>query len=212
MGYPAPGMRNYLTRLGWSHGNDEFFSDAQAREWFDLDGIGKSPARLDFKKLANISGQHIAAAQDAELIVQIEGYLEASGQLPLSDAQKENLLRAMYCLKERAKTLPELLDKASFILSSRPLDLDEKAVKALDPVYRGILAELTPQLQNASWTREDLEAIVSTVAQTHGLGLGKLAAPLRAALAGRSVCPSIFDMMLILGKDETLARLNDQVT
>ncbi|WP_339113041.1 glutamate--tRNA ligase [Thioclava sp. GXIMD2076] len=211
MGYPAAGMRNYLTRLGWSHGDDEFFSDEQAREWFDLGGIGKSPARLDFKKLANICGQHIAVMNDADIVAQIDGYLAAAEQPLLSDAQKADLERAMYCLKDRAKTFPELLEKAAFVLNQRPLELDEKSEKALDAVYRGILKELTPQLQNASWTREELEAIVQTVAEAHGLGLGKLAAPLRSALAGRSVSPSVFDMMLILGRDETVARLSDQV-
>ncbi|MEZ5884286.1 MAG: glutamate--tRNA ligase [Paracoccaceae bacterium] len=210
MGFPAAGIRNYLCRLGWSHGDDEFFTDAQAREWFDLSGIGRAPARLDFKKLENICGQHIAAMSDAELLPEIEAYLEASGQPPLNEKQRDGLARALYCVKERAKTFPELLEKAHFVLTSRPISMDEKAAKALDPVSRGILKELTPQMQNASWTRETLEATVQQVAQAHGTGLGKLAAPLRAALAGRAVTPSVFDMMLVLGPDETLARLNDQ--
>ncbi|MFP1645023.1 glutamate--tRNA ligase [Pontitalea aquivivens] len=210
MGYPAAGMRNYLCRLGWSHGDDEFFTDAQARDWFDLSGIGRAPARLDFKKLENICGQHIAAMDDAALVAEIEGYLAAAGQPALRAAQRDGLGRAMYCLKDRAKTFPELLEKAHFVLADRPLDLDERAARALDPVSRGILAELTPQLQDASWSREELEAVVQRVAEAHGTGLGKLAAPLRAAVAGRSVTPSVFDMMLVLGRAETLARLNDQ--
>ncbi|MDD8023453.1 MAG: glutamate--tRNA ligase [Paracoccaceae bacterium] len=210
MGYPAAGMRNYLTRLGWSHGDDEFFTDAQAREWFNLEGIGRAPARLDFKKLENLCGQHIAVAEDAALVREIEGYLAAAAKPALSDAQRDGLERAMYCLKERAKTFPELLEKAEFVMTSRPVAPDEKALKALDPVSRGILKTLTPQLQNASWTRDDLEATLNEVAQAHGLGFGKLAGPLRAALAGRSVTPSVFDMMLVLGREETLARLDDQ--
>jgi len=209
MGYPAAGMRNYLARLGWAHGDAEFFSDAQAKEWFDLEGIGRSPARLDFKKLENLCGQHIAAMPDTQLLPEIEAYLAASGHLPLTPHQRALMAKGLYCLKERAKTFPELLEKAHFIMGSRPFAPDEAAAKALDSVSRGILGELTPQLQNASWTREELEAKVAAVAAAHGLGLGKIAGPLRAALAGRSVTPSVFDMMLVIGQDETLARLND---
>ena len=115
----------------------------------------------------------------------------------------------MYCLKDRARTFPELLDKAHFVLASRPIDIDEKSQRALNDVSRGILNELTPQLQNASWNRDTLEAVVAGVAEAHGLKLGKIAQPLRAALAGRTVSPSVFDMMLILGREETLARLKD---
>src|SRR6056297_2879411 len=152
MGYPAAGMRNYLARLGWSHGDDEFFTDDQARAWFDLDGIGKSPARLDFKKLENLCGRHIAAADDAALRHEFEDYLAATGQPALSEDKATLLESGMYCLKERAKSFPELLDKAEFILSNRPIQPDEKAARNLDNVSRSILRELTPQLQNASWT------------------------------------------------------------
>lgn len=209
MGYPASGMRNYLARLGWSHGDDEFFSDTQAMEWFDLDGIGKSPSRFDFKKLDNICGQHIAATEDAALLQEIEHFLGATGQDQLSEEQKTRLSAGMYCLKERAKTYPELLEKAHFALTSRPVTPDEKATKNLDSVSRGILSELTPQLQNASWSRDTLEGIIQATAEAHDTKLGKLAGPLRAALAGRSVTPSVFDMMLVLGREETVARLQD---
>ncbi|MBE1282249.1 MAG: glutamate--tRNA ligase [Rhodobacteraceae bacterium] len=209
MGYPAAGMRNYLARLGWSHGDDEFFTDAQAREWFDLDGIGKSPARFDLKKLENLCGQHIAITDDAALQREIEGYLSAAELPALEDNQSRDLERALYCVKERAKTLPELLDKAHFVLTSRPIQPDEKAAKALNSVSDGILSELTPHLQNASWTREELEAALNAFAEAKETKFGKLAGPLRAALAGRAVTPSVFDMMLILGREETLARLAD---
>ena len=209
LGYPAAGMRNYLARLGWSHGDDEFFSDAQAREWFDLGGIGKSPARFDFKKLENICGQHIAIADDAALLQEMQNYLAATGAETLTETQNNGMLKAMYCLKERAKTFPELIDKAHFVLTSRPLDIEEKAANHLNDVSRGILNELTPQLQNASWTRDILEGIVASTAEAHDMKLGKLAGPLRAALAGRAVSPSMFDMMLVLGRDETIARLQD---
>ena len=212
MGYPAAGMRNYLARLGWSHGDDEFFTDAQAIAWFDTDGIGKSPSRFDFKKLENLCGQHIAVADDAALQQEIAAYLAVSGQTALTDAQMDGLGRAMYCLKERARTFGELLGKAHFVLGSRPFVPDEKAAKQLDDVSRGILSELTPQLQNVSWSRDALEEAVAAHAETHGTKLGKLAGPLRAALAGRSVTPSVFDMMLVIGREETLGRLADAST
>ncbi|MGK8236208.1 glutamate--tRNA ligase [Roseovarius sp. MS2] len=209
MGYPAAGIRNYLARLGWSHGDAEFFDDAQAQAWFDLKGIGKSPARLDFKKLENLCGQHIAAADDAALLHELQGFLAATGQPALDDTKLTLFSRGMYCLKERAKTFPELLDKAAFILATRPIQPEEKAAEQLDTVSRGILKELTPQLQTATWTREDIEGLATQFAEDHGMKFGKLAGPLRAALAGRSATPSVFDMMLVLGRDETIARLTD---
>ena len=209
MGYPAAGMRNYLTRLGWSHGDDEFFSTDQAQQWFDLPGIGRSPAQFDFKKLESLCGQHIAVSDDAALLHELQAYLAASGQPALTEAQAKGLLRAMYCLKDRAKTLPDLLDKAHFILTSRPIVPDGLAAVALDPVSRSLLRDLTPQLQSASWQKDRLEAAVASQAAAHGLGLGKIAQPLRAALAGRTVSPSVFDMMLVLGQAETIARLVD---
>ena len=128
---------------------------------------------------------------------------------PLRPAQEARLEAAMYCLKDRARTFPELLEKAHFVLAERPIEPDEKARKALASVSNGILSELTPQLQNASWTRDDLEACLATFAEAHGSKFGKLAGPLRAALAGRAVTPSVFDMMLVLGREETVARIKD---
>ncbi|WP_170515126.1 glutamate--tRNA ligase [Ruegeria atlantica] len=209
MGYPAAGMRNYLARLGWSHGDDEFFTDDQAKEWFDLDGIGKSPARFDLKKLENLCGQHIATSDDAALRHEIEAYLDAAGLPALTQTQSSVLERAMYCLKDRARTFPELLEKAHFALISRPIEPDEKAAKALQTVSDGILSELTPHVQNASWLRNELEETLNAFAEAKGIKFGKLAGPLRAALAGRAVTPSVFDMMLVLGREETLARLSD---
>src|SRR6056297_1216393 len=209
MGYPAAGMRNYLARLGWSHGDDEFFTDGQAQEWFDLSGIGKSPARFDVKKLENLCGQHIATSDDAALLHELQDYLSATGQPSLTDAIVSRMQAGMYCLKERAKTFPELLDKAEFILAERPISPEPKAAAQLDDVSRRILKELTPHLQTATWTRDDLETLAKHVAESHNTTFGKLAGPLRAALAGRSATPSVFDMMLVLGRDETIARLSD---
>ncbi len=209
MGYPAAGMRNYLARLGWSHGDDEFFTDAQARDWFDLGGIGKSPARFDTKKLENLCGQQIAIAEDAALRHELIGYLAAAGEPALSDAKSMKLEQAMFCLKDRAKTFPELIEKAEFVLAERPIQPDAKAAKALANVSDGILGELTPHLQSVSWSRDDLEEALNAFAAAHETKFGKLAGPLRAALAGRAVTPSVFDMMMVLGRDETLARISD---
>lgn len=209
MGYPSAGMRNYLARLGWSHGDDEFFNDAQAREWFNLDGIGKSPARFDVKKLENLSGQHMALADDAALQREITDYVCAANRPALTISQSDGLLAALPYVKERSKTFPELLEKAQFILTSRPIKPDEKAAKSLDLVSRGILKELTPHLQSVTWDRDSLEVVLNDFAAAQDTKFGKLAGPLRAALAGRAVTPSVFDMMLVLGRDETLARLED---
>lgn len=209
MGYSAAGMRNYLARLGWSHGDDEFFTDAQAQEWFDLPAIGKSPARFDFKRLERLSGQHIAASEDADVMAAVKGYLAATSAPALTDAQEQMLSAAMYCVKDRAKTYGELLEKAAFALAQRPIAPDEKAAKVLDDAGKAILADLHTRLADTTWDREALEAAVAITAETFDTKLGKLAAPVRSALAGRAVSPSIFDMMLVLGKDETLARLKE---
>lgn len=209
MGYPAAGMRNYLARLGWSHGDDEFFSDAQAKEWFDLSGIGKSPARFDTKKLEHLCGQHIASADNAALQQELHEFLSARADEPISDPKILLLSAAMDYLKERAKTFPEILEKAEFVLTDRPIAPDEKASKALDSVSRSILNALTPHLRNASWNRNALEAVTADFAEANGTKFGKMAGPLRAALSGRAVTPSVFDMLLVLGKDEAIARISD---
>ena len=209
MGYPPAALRNYLARLGWSHGDAEVFTDTEALAWFDLPGINRAPARLDFKKLDHISGRHIAMAPDAAVLQDIDSYLAATGAPALTEAQRDGLSRALPSLRDRAKNITEVLEKAHFVLTDRPIEPDEKSKAALEDVSRGILAELTPRLQNANWRREDLEAAAKAVADTHGVGLGKVAQPLRAALAGRTVTPSVFDMMLVIGREETLARIAD---
>lgn len=209
LGYSAAAMRNYLARLGWSHGDNEFFTDQEALDWFDLSGIGKSPARFDHKKLLNISGQHIAATDDAALLQEIENFLRLQDDENLLERASERLTPALYCLKERAKTFPELIEKASFILRDRPIKIEPKMEKHINSTSQNMLATLTPQLQNVSWSRCELEALTQKVAEAHEANFGKLAGPLRAALAGQSVTPSVFDMMLVLGRSETLERLND---
>ena len=207
MGYPAGGMRNYLTRLGWAQGDAEIFTTEQALAMFDLTGIGRAPARLDFKKLENTCGHHMAMMDDADLMTELDAYLIAAGQSPLTAPQRDTLSRALYCVKDRAKTFPDLLDKGHFALTARPITPDEPSAKALDSVSRGILKTLTLHLQNVNWTKADLDGILNAAAAANDIGFGKLAAPLRAVLAGRSATPSVFDMMLVLGKEETLARL-----
>ena len=210
LGYPPAAMRNYLARLGWSHGDDELFDDAQAREWFGLEGIGRAPARLDFKKLEHVSGHHIGRMPDDQVLAALQDYLSETGAPALTDTQRSRILAAMGALKEKAKTLPGLLDQARFAMIERPITVEEKAARNLDTVSRGMLKSLTAAVQNASWTRDDLEEAAQQVATENGVGLGKIAAPLRAALAGTSATPSVFDMMTALGRDETLARLQDQ--
>ena len=208
-GFPASAMRNYLARLGWGHGDDEFFTTAEALEWFDLSGIKKSPARLDGKKLLNLSGQHISASEVEDLLKALDDFCAAAGHEALSEQKREALRRTLPIVKNGTRKLPDLIEKSHFLLASRPITPDEKSAKALDPVSIGILSELTPHLQNASWDRDTLERLLGDAAEARGLKFGQLAAPLRAALAGRSATPSVYDMMLVLGQDETLARLKD---
>ncbi len=207
MGYPAPAMRNYLARLGWSHGDDEVFTTEEAIGWFGIDGIGRSPARLDFKKLDHVSSRHIASMSDDALLDAVAAWRAAAGLAPLGEGERDALSRALPLAKDRAKKLPDLIEKAHFALAERPIDVEPKAAKALGPEGREILSDLTPHLHNATWTRDELEAVAARIAEERGLGLGKIAAPLRAALAGRAATPSVFDMMTVLGRGESLARI-----
>lgn len=207
MGYLPEAMRNYLARLGWSHGNDEFFTTEQAVGWFDLTHLGKAPARFDFAKLESLSGQHIRAADDTALLADLEAFLALRHERSLTPVERDRMLRAMPGLKERARTLPQIIDMASFILLAPPFALDEAAARALAGVAPGTLDKLTSRLQNARWDASDLETTVRDFATTEGLGLGKIAQPLRVALSGRTVSLGIFEMMEILGREESLHRL-----
>ncbi len=209
MGYPAEAMRNYLARLGWSHGNDEFFTTEQAIAWFDLSHLGKAPARFDFAKLESLSGQHIRAADDSSLLAELEEFLAVQNRPPLTGQEREQMLRAMPGLKERARTLPQILDMASFILGRRPFVPDPAGTKVLAGTDGGMIEKLTSRLQNVNWSANDLEAAVRDFSTEAGVGLGKIAQPLRVALSGRTVSVGIFDMMEVLGREETLARLGD---
>ena len=208
MGYLPEAMRNYLLRLGWSHGDDEFISTAQAIEWFNLENIGKSPARFDFKKLDNLNGQYIRSMDDATLADEVADFLAREEPPRHLDARaKERLKAAMPGLKERAKTLIELSQGAEFLYTDGPRQVDEAAAKMLTPEARGILAGLVGELSTREWKAADLEAATRDFAAAQGLKLGQAAQPLRAAITGRTVSPPIFEMLQILGRDESLARL-----
>ncbi|MEM6663982.1 MAG: glutamate--tRNA ligase [Pseudomonadota bacterium] len=210
MGYLPQAMRNYLARLGWSHGDDEFFTDEQAIAWFGLEAIGKSAARFDFKKLENLNGQHMRAADDTALVDAVDGLVAAQHDSSLSDAQRAALVGAMPGLKERAKTLNELIDLSYYIRTDRPLNFDAKAEKLINSDTVPMLLRLTERLRNASdWAAGSVEETVRTFAEAEGLKLGKVAQPLRASLTGRAVSPGVFDVMQTLGRDETIARLED---
>jgi glutamyl-tRNA synthetase len=208
MGYLPEAMRNYLLRLGWSHGDDEFISTAQAIEWFNLENIGKSPARFDFKNLDNLNGQYIRSMDDATLADEVADFLAREEPPRHLDARaKERLKAAMPGLKERAKTLIELSQGAEFLYTDGPRQVDEAAAKMLTPEARGILAGLVGELSTREWKAADLEAATRDFAAAQGLKLGQAAQPLRAALTGRTVSPPIFEMLQILGREESLARL-----
>ena len=206
-GYSASGLRNYLARLGWSHGDDEYFTDQQALEWFNLINIGKSPARFNLKKLQFLSSKHIKNSDDAVLLHDTLKFLTKIRKQDLSEDKIQILNKSLYCLKDKVKTYSELVDKAAFILKSRPIGIDSDAGLFIDEEGREMLDALTPQLQNATWTRENLEQVCNSVAESFGVKFGKLASPIRSALSGQTKTPSVFDMMLILGRDETIARL-----
>ena len=208
-GYPARGLRNYLARLGWSHGDEEYFTDQQALEWFNLIDIGKSAARFDLKKLQFLSGQHLKNSDDAALLHETLQFLTKVKKQSLSEDKIQLLNKGLYCLKDRVKTLSELIEKASFILHSRPIEMSSDARLSLDETGLAMLEALTPHLQNVTWAREELEQICNNVAESFGVKFGKLASPIRSALSGQTKTPSVFDMMLVLGRNETIARLTN---
>ncbi|MEI9993335.1 MAG: glutamate--tRNA ligase [Rhizomicrobium sp.] len=208
MGYLPETMRNYLLRLGWSHGDDETISTEQAIQWFALENIGKSPARMDFKKLDNLNGHYIRQTADKVLTAEIVALLER--QVPprvLSETARERLTAAMPGLKERAKTLVELAAAADFLYTDGPRDLDEAAAKVLTADARGVVGRILPALEATDWSGPALEAAARSFAEGAGLKLGQVAQPLRAAFTGKTTSPPLFETMALLGRDETLTRL-----
>jgi glutamyl-tRNA synthetase len=216
MGYLPDAMRNYLARLGWSHGDDEIFSTEQAIEWFDLSAIGRSPSRFDFAKIENLNGIYIRNTADAELVRQIEAIapeIEAAKEFSGSITKTgwASLKKAMPGLKERAKTLVELLVSARYLFVKRPLDIDEKAAKLLEGDAAKHLAALHARFSALEeWEPAALETATRAYAEEAGAKLGGVAQPLRAALTGRTTSPPIFDVLHVLGRKESLARIADR--
>jgi glutamyl-tRNA synthetase len=205
MGYLPEALRNYLLRLGWAHGDEEIISTEQAIQWFDLDAVGRSPARFDFDKLNNLNAHYIRATDDARLVELIAPRLESVLARSLSDSEKERLRRGMPGLKQRAKTLVELADSARFYVERKPPDA--KAEKVLTPEARARLGRMRISLEaTADWSSAALESTVRSFADQEGVKLGDVAQPLRVALAGSTVSPPIFEVMVVLGRDETLER------
>jgi glutamyl-tRNA synthetase len=217
MGYLPAALRNYLVRLGWSHGDKEIFSTQDMIEAFDLAHVGRSPARFDFAKLEHLNGYYIRNTADVDLV---DALAEAAPVLPhgagvagaFDPAMRDKLLAAMPGLKERAKTLIELLDGALFLFAKRPLAMDEKAAAILAAGGRAHIAALVPRFVDLpEWTAEATEAAVRHYVEETGYKLGQVAQPLRAALTGKSTSPGIFDVLEVLGREESLGRLQDQV-
>ncbi|MBO6902606.1 MAG: glutamate--tRNA ligase [Rhizobiaceae bacterium] len=216
MGYLPHALNNYLARLGWSHGDDEVMSIDDMIGWFEIEDINKGAARFDFKKLEALNGIHMRQMDDRSLLdalIDTLPFLEG-GELLLAgmtDQRKAQLLQAMPGLKERAKTLVELADSTGFLFAERPLQLDEKAGGILDDAARVLLGDLLPKLNEApDWDAPTLERIVRAHAEQADVKLGKLAQPLRAALTGRATSPGVFDVLVVLGRNESLARIGDQ--
>jgi glutamyl-tRNA synthetase len=216
MGYLPAALRNYLVRLGWSHGDQEIFSTEEMIAAFDLPGIGRSAARFDFAKLENLNGHYIRNAADQSLVTMLESVLDyvpngAEVKAKLNDTTRAQLLKAMPSLKERAKTLIELIDGAYFIFADRPLQIEPKAQALLSPETRVLIGRLRATLETvAPWSGETTEAAMRTFAETANLKLGAVAQPLRVALTGRTTSPGIFDVLAVLGREECLDRLADQ--
>jgi glutamyl-tRNA synthetase len=208
MGYLPEAMRNYLLRLGWSHGDDEIIPTAQAIEWFNLEGIGRSAARFDLKKLDSLNGHYIRQMDDAALTAEVAAMAERRvPERQLSDRVRARLKAAMPGLKSRAKTLVELTDSCDFLLSDGPRAPDPKAASALTPDARARLQRLAQVLVKSPWDAAALEAAMREFSDREGIKLGDIAQPLRVALTGRTTSPPVFDLLTVLGREEALTRI-----
>ncbi|MDB5573844.1 MAG: glutamyl-tRNA synthetase [Tardiphaga sp.] len=216
MGYTPAALRNYLVRLGWSHGDQEIFSTQEMIDAFDLSAIGRSAARFDFAKLESLNGHYIRQADDRSLVAMFEDVVRfvpggESITAKLNDNTRAQLLQAMPGLKERAKTQVELIDSAAFIFADRPLAVDAKASAVLTDASRQLIGDLRDALAEVpTWNATTAETAMRAYAEANGLKLGGVAQPLRVALTGRTTSPGIFDVLAVLGRDESLARLTDQ--
>ena len=211
MGYLPDALKNYLLRLGWAHGDDEIMSEQQAIEWFGLDGIGKSPSRFDFTKLENLNGYYIREVASNETLVNVcRPVIEKALARQLTEDEITLLLSAMDEFKPRAKNINDLATSTVFLFVSRPLSFIPKAEKILSDEAKSILADITGLLEkNSAWDADTLEAEIKAFSETQELKLGKIAQPIRAALTGSNVSPGIFDILVWLGKEESLARITD---
>ncbi|MDA9543296.1 MULTISPECIES: glutamate--tRNA ligase [unclassified Bradyrhizobium] len=219
MGYLPAALRNYLVRLGWSHGDQEIFSTEEMIDAFDLGSVGRAAARFDFAKLENLNGHYIRHADDQSLVKMLEDVLDHivpsrdEIKAKLNDTTRAQLLKAMPALKERAKTLIELIDGAHFIFADRPLAPDPKAQALLTPENRKLIGQLHSALEKVeTWSGASTEAALRAFAEENSLKLGAVAQPLRAALTGRTTSPGIFEVLDVLGRQESLGRLRDQAT
>lgn len=208
MGMLPEAVLNYLLRLGWGHGDEEIIPIQRAIALFDIDGVGRSPSRFDIKKLENLNGHYLREADDDRLAGLVAPLVERGAGTTLTPDQRSTLAAAMASLKPRAKTLNEIADGAAFLFKTTPLDFDEKASALLDDEARALLNKAADALAPVQpWTVEAIEDAIRRVAEDAGLGLGKVAQPLRAALTGRTVSPGIFDVFFLIGKEESLKRL-----
>jgi len=216
MGYLPAALRNYLVRLGWSHGDQEIFSTEEMIADFDLPAFGRSAARFDFAKLENLNGHYIRHTDDQSLVTMFEDILDyvprgAELKPRLNETTRAQLLKAMPHLKERAKTLIDLIDASYFIFAERPLEIEPKALTVLTPESRALIGRLRTVLETITpWSEETTEAAMRAFAEQNGLKIGAVAQPLRVALTGRTTSPGIFDVLAVLGRQESLARLADQ--
>ena len=209
MGYLPEALRNYLLRLGWSHGDDEIISTEDAVRWFGLDSIGRAPARFDFAKLGNLNGHYIRQTDDDRLVALAAQQLEKTLGHPLNDTDRDRLSHAMPELKLRPKTLVELAANARFLVARRPITPDAKAARLLSPEARRLLGEIGPVLGHGEWRAAALEERVRAFADMDDVPLGAIAQPLRAALTGSAASPGIFFVMEVLGREESLGRIAD---
>jgi glutamyl-tRNA synthetase len=212
LGILPEALCNYLLRLGWGHGDAEIISREQAILWFDLADVGRSPSRFDTKKLENLNGHYIREADDARLAGLVEPAVAAAASRTLTEDERALLLRSMPHLKPRARDLAELADGAAFLFRTRPIDMDERALLLLDEPAMALLEKVKSAVAGVTeWSAEALEEAVRGVAEEAGIGLGKVAQPLRVALTGRTTSPGIFDVLALLGREESLARLSDRL-
>lgn len=210
-GIPPEAMRNYLARLGWSHGDQEFFSTVDAISWFDLNGLRKSAARLDSKKLSNLSKKHIGITSDIELLDQVNNFRSSCGMSILEGANRSKALASMSFLKTRAKNLADISAQLAFIESVSPLKFEDPSLKFLNENGISILIELKSLIESADWDHKSLDKVIREWCQKRSLGFGQVAQPLRTALTGSVSSPSVLDIMLVLERHETIKRIENAI-